>query len=76
MIVYRFPCLIPTKGFLTKLEVSGIIRERAGFLAADRPDIVYTAKESCRFMAKPIELAMGSQFGCIVLKTPFYIYNK
>ena len=31
---------------------------RANFLAADRPDIVYSAKEICRFMAKPIELAV------------------
>ena len=30
---------------------------RANFLAADRPDIVYAAKEICRFMAKPTDLA-------------------
>ena len=30
---------------------------RANFLAVDSPDIVYSAKEICRFMAKPIELA-------------------
>ena len=30
---------------------------RANFLAADRPDIVHSAKEICRMMAKPTELA-------------------
>ena len=30
---------------------------RANFLAADRPDIVYSAEEICRFMAKLTDLA-------------------
>ena len=33
------------------------VAARANFLAADRPDIVYSAKEICRLMAKPTELA-------------------
>ena len=31
---------------------------RANFLAVDRPDIIYAAKEICRFIAKPSELAL------------------
>ena len=31
---------------------------RANFLSADRIDVIYSAKEICRFMAKPSDLAM------------------
>ncbi len=31
---------------------------RANYLAADRPDIQYTAKEVCRWMSKPTELSL------------------
>jgi hypothetical protein len=31
---------------------------RANFLAADRPDIIFAAKEVCRFMSKPSDVAM------------------
>ena len=30
----------------------------ANFLALDRPDIIYAAKEVCRFMSKPTDVAM------------------
>jgi hypothetical protein len=33
---------------------------RANYLAADRIDILYAAKEVCRFMARPTDLAMGA----------------
>ena len=33
---------------------------RANFVAADRPDIVYSAKDISRFMAKPTDLATQS----------------
>ena len=32
----------------------------ANFLSADRPDVIYVAKEVCRFMSRPSNLAMGS----------------
>ena len=31
---------------------------RANYLAADRPDIMYAAKEICRLMANPTDVAM------------------
>ena len=31
---------------------------RANYLAADRPDVLYAAKEVCRYMAKPTTTAM------------------
>ena len=31
---------------------------RANYLAADRPDTLFAAKEVCRFMSKPTTLAM------------------
>ena len=31
---------------------------RANYLAADRPDIIFAAKEICRFMAHPTDLAL------------------
>ena len=45
---------------------------RANFLAADRQDIVYSAKEICRFMAKPTELATQAlkRLGRYVKKHP------
>jgi len=33
---------------------------RANYLAANRIDVLYAAKEVCRFMFKPADLAMGS----------------
>ena len=33
---------------------------RANYLAADRPDIMYSAKEVCRMMAKPTGVAMNA----------------
>ena len=33
---------------------------RANYLSADRIDVLYAAKEVCRFMAKPTDLAMGA----------------
>ena len=33
---------------------------RANDLAADRPDIMFAAKEVCRLMAKPTDTAMGA----------------
>ena len=33
---------------------------RANYLAADRPDIIFAAKEICRLMAKPTDLAMAA----------------
>ena len=33
---------------------------RANFLAADRVDIIYAAKEVCRFMSKPSNLAWAA----------------
>ena len=33
---------------------------RANFLAADRPDIIFAAKEICRFMAKPTNVALSA----------------
>ena len=32
---------------------------RANYLAADRIDVLYAAKEVCRFISKPTDLAMG-----------------
>ena len=32
----------------------------ANFLSADRPDIIYSAKEVCRFMSRPTSLAMNA----------------
>ena len=34
---------------------------RANYLAADRIDIIYSAKECCRFMSRPTDIAMGAQ---------------
>ena len=34
------------------------ISARANYLAADRPDLQYAAKEICRHMAKPTELSL------------------
>ena len=31
---------------------------RANFLSADRPDIIFAAKEICRFMSKPTDVAL------------------
>ena len=33
---------------------------RANYLAADRPDVMFAAKEVCRLMAKPTDVAMGA----------------
>ena len=33
---------------------------RANYLSADRTDILFAAKEVCRFMARPTDLAMGA----------------
>ena len=33
---------------------------RANYLAADRLDIIFAAKEICRFMAKPTDFAVAS----------------
>ena len=33
---------------------------RANYLAADRPDVLYTAKEVCRFMSRPTNVAMAA----------------
>ena len=33
---------------------------RANYLAADRIDLIYAAKEWCRFMSKPTDVAMGA----------------
>ena len=33
---------------------------RANYLSADRIDILFAAKEVCRFMARPTDLAMGA----------------
>ena len=33
---------------------------RANFLAADRPDMIFAAKEICRFMAKPTNVALSA----------------
>ena len=33
---------------------------RANYLSADRPDIIFAAKEICRLMAKPTELAWAA----------------
>ena len=33
---------------------------RANFLAADRPDIMFAAREICRFMAKPTNVALAA----------------
>jgi hypothetical protein len=33
---------------------------RANYLSADRPDIIFAAKEICRLMAKPTDLAMAA----------------
>ena len=35
-----------------------VLAARANYLAADRPDIQYAAKEICRWMSSPTELAM------------------
>ena len=32
---------------------------RANYLSADRPDILFAAKEACRFMAKPSHRRMS-----------------
>ena len=36
------------------------VAARANFLSADRPDIIFAAKEICRFMAKPTNVAMAA----------------
>ena len=36
------------------------VAARAKFLAADRPDIIFAAKEICRFMAKPTNVALSA----------------
>ena len=33
---------------------------RANYLAADRPDVIFAAKEICRLMAKPTDLSMSA----------------
>ena len=33
---------------------------RANYLAADRIDVLYSAKEVCRFMSRPTDIAMGA----------------
>ena len=50
---------------------------RANFLAADRPDIVYAAKEICRFMAKPTDLATQAmkRLGRYLKKHPRMVFS-
>ena len=36
------------------------IAARANYLSADRPDIQFSAKEVCRFMADPTEMGMAA----------------
>ena len=33
---------------------------RASYLAADRPDVIFAAKEMCRFMSAPTDLAWNA----------------
>ena len=50
---------------------------RANFLAADRPDIMYAAKEICRFMAKPTDVAMNAlkRLGRYLCKHPRLVFK-
>ena len=50
---------------------------RANFLAADRPDIVYSANEICRFMAKLTELALQAlkRLGRYLKDHPRMVFN-
>ena len=50
---------------------------RVKFLAADCPDIVDSAKEICRFMAKPIELATQAlkRLGRYLKKHPRMVFS-
>ena len=44
---------------------------RANYLAADRPDVIFAAKEVCRLMAKPTDLAM-----CAIKRLGRYLRNR
>ena len=44
---------------------------RANYLAADRPDVIFAAKEVCRLMAKPTDLAM-----CALKRLGRYLRNR
>ena len=50
---------------------------RANFLSADRPDIIFAAKEVCRFMAKPTELAQQAlkRMGRYLRKHPRMVFS-
>ena len=54
-----------------------VLAARANFLAADRPDIVYAAKEICRFMAKPTDLATQAmkRLGRYLKKHPRMVFS-
>ena len=53
------------------------LADRANFLTADRLDIVYSAKEICRFMAKPTELVTQAlkSLGCYLKKHPRMVFS-
>ena len=42
---------------------------RANYLAADRIDVLYAAKEVCRFMSRPTDIAMGGAEAAGALST-------
>ena len=51
---------------------------RANVLAFDRPDIVYSAKDICRFIAKPTELATQAltRLGRYLKKHPRLVFGR
>ena len=53
------------------------VAARANYLAADRPDRQYAAKEVCRWMAKPTELAMQDlkRFARYLVGTPSFVWH-
>ena len=79
------PCVKPTMGQIredvplaaNKLSHFRALAARCNYLAADRPDCIYAAKEICRFMSEPTKMSVEGlkRIGRYLTKYPRLVYH-